>query len=165
MEELEQIYRDIHPKLFTFFYLKTANTAMAEDLTQDVFYEASKSLHRFNGQSTLSTWMFAIARNLLKKHYRSKKYEKALVEKLEIEPITASLTPEQQIELKEDIQSLLMNIGKLDPHLSEIILLRIYGDLSFKEIGELTGKSENYTRVAFHRLKNKLQKEMRDLNE
>lgn len=58
-----------------------------------------------------------------------------------------------------------MNIGKLDPHLSEIILLRIYGDLSFKEIGELTGKSENYTRVAFHRLKNKLQKEMRDLNE
>lgn len=165
MLELEQVYRDIHPKLFTFFYVKTSNTAIAEDLTQDVFYEASKSLHRFKGQSSLSTWMFAIAHNLLKKHYRSKKYEKAIVEKLEVLPVGDHLTLEQHVELREDVQRLLANIQKLDPPSSEIILLRIYGELSFQEIGELIGKSENYTRVTFHRLKNKLQKEMRDLNE
>lgn len=165
MVELEQVYRDIHPKLFTFFYVKTSNTAIAEDLTQDVFYEACKSLHHFKGHSSLSTWMFAIAHNLLKKYYRSKKYEKAMVEKLELLPLAKYLTLEQQVELKEDVQRLLANIQQLDSPSSEIILLRIYGELSFQEIGDLIGKSENYTRVTFHRLKNKLQKEMRDFNE
>ncbi len=165
MEELEHVYRDIHPKLFSYFYLKTSNTATAEDLTQDVFYEASKSLHQFKGHSSLSTWMFAIARNLLRKYYRSRKYEKVMVETLESGPLPKTLTLEQQIEMKEDIQRILLAIRKLDSQSSEIILLRIFGDLSFKEIGELIDKSENYTRVTFHRLKNKLLKEMRDQSE
>lgn len=165
MEELEQVYKEIHPKLFTFFYLKISNTATAEDLTQDVFYEASKSLHRFQGHSTLSTWLFSIAHNLLKKHYRSKKYERAMVENLEAAPPAGGPTIEQMVELKEEVQRLRAAIEKLDSQASEIVLLRIYGELSFKEIGQLTGRSENYVRVAFHRLKNGLQKEMRDLHE
>ena len=160
MKELEQVYRDIHPKLFTFFYLKTSNIATAEDLTQDVFYEASKGLHRFQGQSTLSTWLFSIAHNLLKKHYRSQKYEKALVERLEVVDSDDRPTIEGLIEQKEDLQRLRQAISALDAQSDSILLLRIYGGLSFKEIGELTGRSENYVRVSFHRLKNRLQKEM-----
>lgn len=165
MKELEQVYRDIHPKLFTFFYLKTSNIATAEDLTQDVFYEASKGLHRFRGHSTLSTWLFSIAHNLLKKHYRSQKYEKALVERLEVVDSDERPTIEGLIEQKEDVQRLREAISALDAQSGSILLLRIYGGLSFKEIGELTGRSENYVRVSFHRLKNRLQKEMGDSNE
>lgn len=66
MEQLEQLYRDIQPKLFAFFYIKTSNSATAEDLTQDVFYEASKSIHTYRGDSSLVTWLFDIANHLLK---------------------------------------------------------------------------------------------------
>lgn len=66
MDALAQIYRELQPKLYAFFYIKTSNSAIAEDLTQDVFYEATKSIHTYRGEAALSTWLFKIANNLLK---------------------------------------------------------------------------------------------------
>ena len=162
MNELAQVYKDIQPKLFTFFYTKTSNYATAEDLTQDVFYEASKNLHRFRGDSSISTWLFSIAHNLLKKHYRSRHYEKKATDQLETTPPYIFST-EQLVELQDQSRLLLEKIHELDDTSKEIILLRIYGELSFKEIALLIGKTENYVRVIFHRLKIKLQKEMEGL--
>ena len=53
MNDLAHVYKDIQPKLFTFFYMKTSNYATAEDLTQDFFYEASKNSYRFRGDSSI----------------------------------------------------------------------------------------------------------------
>lgn len=158
MDRLEQIYCELQPKLYTFFYIKTSSLATAEDLTQDVFYEASKNIHRYRRDATLSTWLFSIANNLLKKYYRSKKYERALIEQLETKPIYLPFTTEQLVELKENTERLLVQIEALDPAAKDVVLLRIHGELSFKEIGELIGKSENYVRVLFHRTKIKLQR-------
>ncbi|MEO4053828.1 sigma-70 family RNA polymerase sigma factor [Solibacillus sp. CAU 1738] len=161
MKQLGDIYEQIQPKLYTFFYIKTANASVAEDLTQDVFYEAMKSIHRFNGQSSISTWLFAIAHHLLAKYYRSNRYKRTLHENFkQFGSPSHPLTTEQQVELQESAQTLLKNINALDTPGKEIVLLRIYGDCSFKEIGEMLGKSENYVRVTFHRLKLKLQQEM-----
>jgi DNA-directed RNA polymerase specialized sigma24 family protein len=63
------------------------------------------------------------------------------------------------------MKKLLYHISKLDENARELVLLRLYGELSFMEIVELIGKSENYTRVTFHRLKLKIQKEMEDSDE
>lgn len=158
MERLEQIYCELQPKLYTFFYIKTSSLATAEDLTQDVFYEASKNIHRYRGEAALSTWLFSIANNLLRKYYRSKKYERALIEQLETKPNSLPFTTEQLFELKEEAERLLVQIEALEPTAKDIVLLRIYGELSFKEIGELVEKSENYVRVTFHRTKIKLQR-------
>ena len=78
MNELELIYQEVQPKIYAFFYVKTSNQAVAEDLTHDVFYEACKGIKSFAGKSSLQTWLFSIAKNLLKKHYRSKRYNHKL---------------------------------------------------------------------------------------
>lgn len=65
---------------------------------------------------------------------------------------------EELVEINEDTKLLLHHISKLDDASREIVLLRIYGELSFADIGVLIGKSENYARVTFHRLKLKIQK-------
>ncbi|WP_261179433.1 RNA polymerase sigma factor [Anaerobacillus sp. CMMVII] len=70
--ELEQLYKDIQPNIFAFFYVKTLNKEVSEDLTQEVFYQALKNYGTFSGHSNVKTWVFAIAKNVLKKHYRSK---------------------------------------------------------------------------------------------
>ena len=62
-------------------------------------------------------------------------------------------TPEDIIILNEETRNLIELIQALDDLPKEIITLRIYGDLSFKEIGQLVEKSENYVRVTFHRTK------------
>lgn len=160
MKQLADIYEQIQPKLYTFFYIKTADASAAEDLTQDVFYEATKSIHRFNGQSSISTWLFAIAHHLLAKYYRSNRYKRTLNENMKQISSPLPLTTEQLVELQESTKALLEKIYALDTPGKEIVLLRIYGDCSYKEIGEMLGKSENYVRVMFHRLKLKLQQEM-----
>lgn len=159
LEQLAQIYRDLQPKLFAYFYVKTSNPTTAEDLTQDVFYEASKSMHTYRGDSSLTTWLFSIANHLLKKYYRSKKYEKSLLERLEQLPHSITYSTEQLIEWKLEAKWLLEKIEALEPPVKDIMLLRLIGELQFSEIGQLIGKSENYVRVTFHRQKIKLQRE------
>ncbi|WML39607.1 RNA polymerase sigma factor [Neobacillus sp. OS1-2] len=160
MKKLEEEYEEIQPKIYAFFYAKTGNSATAQDLCHDTFYEACKNIASFNGHSTLSTWMFSIATNLLKKHYRKNKYQLSLMQKLSLVPETEIHSLEELAEIKEDTRKLLYHISKLEDSEREIVLLRIYGELSFAEIGALIGKSENYARVTFHRLKLRIQKTM-----
>lgn len=160
MNKLEEAYEEIQPKIYAFFYAKTGNRAASQDLCHDTFYEACKNIASFNGESTLSTWMFAIANNLLKKFYRKNKYQQSLMEKLATIPEADIHSIEELTEINEDAKTLLHHISKLDDATREILLLRIYGELSFAEIGVLIGKSENYARVTFHRLKLRIQKMM-----
>ena len=53
MNELEKLYEEIQPKVYSFFYIKTLDSAIAEDLTHDVFYEAMKGFHSFSGSRHL----------------------------------------------------------------------------------------------------------------
>ncbi|MEH7226546.1 sigma-70 family RNA polymerase sigma factor [Bacillus sp. JJ1566] len=157
--ELEELYKEVQPRIYAFFFIKTSSKEIAEDLTQEVFYEALKSIHTFSQQSTIQTWLFSIAKNRLLKHYRSKKYKTQLTELLKKET-GESTTPEEVLLKKEVKQNLIEYINRLDDVSKEVVTLRIYGELSFKEIGSLLGKSENFARVTFHRAKLKLHKEM-----
>ncbi|MEH7237144.1 RNA polymerase sigma factor [Bacillus sp. JJ1562] len=157
--ELEELYKEVQPRIYAFFFIKTSSKEIAEDLTQEVFYEALKSMHTFSQQSTIQTWLFSIAKNRLLNHYRSKKYKTQLNELLKKET-GKSTSPEEEVLKKEVKQNLIEYINRLDDVSKEVVTLRIYGELSFNEIGSLLGKSENFARVTFHRSKLKLHKEM-----
>ncbi|ALC82343.1 MULTISPECIES: RNA polymerase sigma factor [Bacillus] len=157
--ELEELYKEIQPKVFAFFFVKTLHKEAAEDLTQEVFYEAIKGLHSFKHQSTVETWLFSIAKNRMKKHYRTKKYKNQLEAKMRNERIETD-SPEDQFIIKETAVNLIGKIAQLAEPENEIVILRVYGELSFREIGSIIGRSENYARVTFYRAKLKLQKEM-----
>ncbi len=157
----EELYKQIQPKIYAFFYVQTRSKEVAEDLTQEVFYQALKGFDTFNKKSTLQTWLFGIAKNRLKNHFRNQSYKKQLIEQLPKEEIERD-TPEDRLVKKEDKKSLINAIDILDVLPKEIVSLRIYGELSFREIGILLGKSENFARVTFHRAKMKIQKELDD---
>lgn len=158
MNELEALYKQIQPKIYAFFFVKTSSSTVAEDLTHDVFYEACKGIESFQGKSTMNTWLFSIAKNTLRNYYRSKKYQRKLTTMLKDE-VNTNRTPEEVIIINEETHNLIRQIQALDDLQKEIVILRIYGELSFREIGELIHKSENYARVTFHRIKLKLQRE------
>lgn len=164
MHSLEAIYKDISPKIYAFFYVKTYNKETAEDLTQEVFYSAIKSYSSFKGNSSLETWIFSIAKNILKKHFRKHSSSKTL----SIDDLTQSLHTDTNMEnslIENEERLILLNlIETLDTLTKEIVILRVYSELSFKDIGVLVDKSENYARVTFHRAKIKLQKELEGYN-
>lgn len=157
--DLEQLYKEIQPNIYAFFYVKTMNRVIAEDLTQEVFYQAVKNFGTFSGKSNIKTWIFSIAKNILKKHYRTNKYKSELSRRLTVSDQDIKLTEDVFIE-KEKQFHIIELINQLDDLQKEVVQLRIYGELSFKEIGDILRKSENYARVTFHRAKIKLQKEL-----
>ena len=162
--ELEQLYRDTYPKLYAFFYAKTSSREAAEDLTQEVFYEAVKGVVSFAGHSSVRTWLFGIAKNKLSRHYRSNRYKANLEKRLaQTFKHQSAAGPEDHM-LKNETQRLLLEqINRMDEPAREIVLLRVYGELSFKEIGTLAGISENHARVIFHRAKMQLLKEVTEM--
>lgn len=159
VDQLQQLYSEHQQRLYKYFYARTTNEQSAEDLTHDVFYEASKTIHLYRGDASLTSWLYSIANNLLKKYYRSKKYEQALHKKLEEPSRNPTITLEAFVEQRWQVQAIHERIMQLEETSQQIVLLRLYSELSFKEIGEIVDCSENYARVQFHRLKQRLKKE------
>jgi RNA polymerase sigma-70 factor (ECF subfamily) len=159
--DLEQLYQEVYPKLYAFFYARTSSREASEDLTQEVFCEAIRGAEAFRGQASVRTWLFAIARRKLSRYYRSKRYGSGLKHRLAREHRDRrGAGIEEQVVRSEGERMLLERINGLREPEKEIVLLRIYGELSFREIGALVGISENHARVVFHRIKIRLQREM-----
>lgn len=152
----EEYYQTVYGYLIT---ITGGDYELAEELTQETFYRAIKNAGKFRGDSKMSTWLCQIAKFAFYQHLDKKKRRK------EVSMDDASLlTANQQIE-KEYISNeqkleIYKKIQSLESPTRDVLMLRISGDLSFREIGEILGKTENWARVTFYRGKQILGKEL-----
>lgn len=137
---------------FVYRYLLSLGTGedVAEELTQETFYQAVQSIHRFKGESKISTWLCAIAKNQLRAYRR----KHPAMEELDDRWLAASSENERgKVELLRAMQT-------LPAPQRDIVYLRMYGNLSFAQIGDVLEKNETWARINFYRAKEKLRKEM-----
>ena len=153
MQDMEQIYQEYAQTVYKYLLSKTHDPDLAEELTQETFYQALKGIDRFDTSCKISTWLCAIAKNHLlaywRKHPRQEDFEDMDVATESVEQdVLAGLA---RVELMKQLHS-------CPEPFREVMYLRIFGNLSFKEIGEIMGKTENWARVTFYRGKEKLKK-------
>ncbi|KEF39642.1 RNA polymerase sigma factor, sigma-70 family [Schinkia azotoformans MEV2011] len=160
MEDLNEIYKSYADEVKRFLICLTSNVDLAEELTQETFYQAVKSIHRYNGKCKMSVWLCQIAKhsyyNFLKKekNLHSTSVENMMQMGLDI-PSNNDL-PDVAVIKRSTLISVHKEIHQLQEPYREIFLLRASLHLSFKEIGEIFNKSENWARVTFYRAKLKL---------
>lgn len=163
MQNIEEVYLEHSKLVYKYLFCLTHNNELAEELTQETFVCAIKEINNFKGNSKLSTWLCQIAKNLWYKELR--KIKKANI--IPIDEISVNIKNEEDIETKiiqnNEKEILYKMIERLPNELREIIYLRIVGEFSFKQIGEILGKNENWARVTFYRGKEKMKEG--DLNE
>ncbi len=164
MDAMEDIYRQYATPVYRYLYTLTQSALLAEELTQETFYQAIKSLHCFKGKCSLLTWLCQIGKHLyfdyLKKEKHINRQEDALV--LDSVPIQDEQSlPETYVTSREGLTNLYAKIHRLGDPYKEVMLLRTGGDLSFKEIGQILCQSENWARVTYYRAKIKLLEEIR----
>ncbi|ARJ37514.1 RNA polymerase subunit sigma [Sporosarcina ureae] len=168
MEDLSEVYKSYANEVKAFLLCLTSNTDLAEELTQETFYQAVKSIERYNGECKMSVWLCQIAKHCYYDHLKREKYRNySSLEQLAqtgIDFHSNEDLPDIAM-IKQDIQQTInLEIQKLkEPH-REIFLLRTKLDLSFKEIGVIFNKNENWARVTYYRAKCTLAERM-DLNE
>lgn len=154
MINIEEIYNEYFKVVYRYLFCLTRDSDKAEELTQETFYRAVQKIDTFEGNSKISSWLCKIAKNLYLDELKKEKRKTELNEEVDI--IDKEFDLENHLIVKEDKISLYKKIHNLDNITKEVIILRINGELSFKEIGLIFNKTENWARVTFYRGKQKL---------
>lgn len=154
MQSLEEIYEMYSRNVFLFLMSKTNNELLAEELTQETFFQAVQCIDRFKGDSSILTWLCAIAKNVWLKYLRKHQ------EILSIEDGNLEIQDKKDINIQWEQKNILQLIHDMNEPIREVMYLRLISNLSFAEIGEIIGKTENWTRVTFFRGKQKIVKEI-----
>ena len=155
MQSMEEIYQKYAKTVYRYLVSQTHNDDVAEELTQETFYQAIKSIERYDGSCKITTWLCAIAKNQWLAYQR----KHPIVEEVEEYDASTSSAEAEAISALSQME-LLKRLHECPEPLREIMYLRIFGGLSFKEIGEVLGKTENWARVNFYRGKERLRKEI-----
>lgn len=155
MQNIEDIYKEYFEIVYKYLFCLSHDNDLSEELTQETFYKAITKIHTFKGESQISTWLCQIAKNLLYNELKRKKKLNLVAEK-ELDLIISNDKVEDNIISKEEKDEMYNKIKSLDSITREVIYLRINGNLSFKEIGIILNKSENWARVIFYRGKNRM---------
>lgn len=160
MEDLSEMYQSYADEVKRFLICLTSNVDVAEELTQETFYQAVKSIHRYNGECKLSVWLCQIAKhtyyNYLKKEKKNHNESVENMMQMGMEFPSNQDLPDVAVMKRSTLVSIHKEIHQLQEPYREIFLLRASLQLSFKEIGEVFGKSENWARVTYYRAKVKL---------
>ena len=129
------------------------------NINKRTFAIAVKDIKRFRGECKLSVWLCQIAKHLWYKELK-KKNKNINVSFEEInENVLYDETLEENFCAKEEKLKLFKDMQKLDEKSREVMYLRMVGNLSYEEIGEILGKTSNWSRVTFYRAKQKIREE------
>ncbi len=155
MQNMDEIYRNHARMVYRYLMSKTGNETIAEEVTQETFYQAIKNSDRYDGSCKVTTWLCSIADNQLKNYLRKNRIHD------QVEETSATVPSSEELLLKEENRiELLKLLHKVEEPYREVLYLRMYGNLSFREIGEVLNRSENWARVTFYRAKEIIRKEL-----
>ena len=158
--DMDSVYQEYASLVYRFLYSYTQDAEWSKELMQETFLRAVGSISRYNGSCKLSVWLCQIAKHVLYQELRKKKRGE-MVELADYLPDDSSQDGESSVLNQENKIELYQAIHHLPELEREVILYRITGELSFREIGAILGKSENWSRTVFYRAKQKIKKELK----
>lgn len=151
--EFEELYREYFAPVFRYSMSLTRDIHAAEELTQETFFKAMQAAGSFRGECRIQTWLFRIAKNRFLSDMR--RQQPCSLEELS-ETAADTDSPESAVLQKDESMRLHRALLALAEPYKEVFSLRVFGQLSFRQIGELFGKTENWACVTFHRAKMKM---------
>lgn len=153
-----KIYTEYFSDVYKYVLSLCRNETLAEEVTQETFFKAMRSIDKFNGDCKLYVWLCQIAKNTYFTLSKKQKYT-ALDTEVEYADPTADI--EQTYLDKESAKRLHMLLHNLNEPYKEVFTLRVFGELPFSQIGELFGKTDSWARLIFYRAKKQLQEDLK----
>lgn len=158
---VSEIYDRYSGRIYNFAFRFLKNAEAAEDATQEVFMKMIRHANQFHGDAKLSTWLFSITANwcrdyLRKADNKAKDPDEVLVSL----PAPSELSPDRNLEQRENEQRVQRALMALTPEQREAILLSRYQGLSYAEIAQIAGCSEGAVKTRVFRAMETLKREL-----
>ena len=145
--------------LYNLAYRMTGNFEDADDLTQEAFIRAYQYLWRYDPRKKFFTWLYTIALNLIKNHYKKNRKHNISKELSAYLLADNSPSPETKMIEAQEISSCLL---RLEYEIRALLIMKYQQELSFEEIAEITGKSLSAVKMSIYRGLDHLKKLMKE---
>ena len=156
MEDFDEVYRAYFPEIYRFLLVLCRNPSLAEELTQETFFKALKSIDGFTGSCSLTTWLCQIAKN---EYFSYRRKRSGQTDELPFE-LPSGEDIEQRFADRETALAVHEALHRLREPYKEVFSLRTFAELPFAQIGLLFGKTESWARVTYYRAKVLLKEEL-----
>ncbi len=157
MSEFETVYRTYFRDVELYLRAICKDEGLAEELTEQVFFQAMKALPQFRGDCDVRTWLCAMGKNCYLSHLRRTRPSED-IDELQIPDPRASI--EEQIIDRSQAMAIHRLLHELPEPYKEVFSLRVFGQLPFEDIGNLFGRTANWACVTYHRARRKIQEQM-----
>ena len=162
MTEFEKIYNAYFHDVFLYIRRLSGDEHVAEEITSETFLKAMGSVEKFRGECDIRVWLCQIAKNC----YYDQIKKTARTTGLDEAALAQSTVPgegvEERLIQKEDTEKLRQILHDIPEPYKEVFMWRVFAELSFQQIGQIFGKTENWACVTYHRARKKIRGRMED---
>ncbi|WP_276950150.1 RNA polymerase sigma factor [Acetatifactor muris] len=162
MTEFEQIYQTYFKDVYLYLRRLSNNENLAEEITSETFFKAMQSLSSFRGECDIRVWLCQIAKNCYFSYMKKQQRYTEMEDMDTVLEMASSEDIEAWFEKESDAMQIHSLLHKLPEPYKEVFMLRIFGELSFKQIAGIFQKTENWACVTFHRAKQKILEKMEE---
>jgi RNA polymerase sigma-70 factor, ECF subfamily len=141
--------------IYNFIFYKTFDKEVSEDLTSQTFFKALKNINSLHKGKPILPWLYTIARNTVIDHFRARKQTEAIDDGGDIAD-DSSRGAEEDFHVSEQVRELKKHLAALSELERDIVIMRVWQELPYKEIAEVVGKSEGNCKVIYSRTLEKL---------
>lgn len=148
----EEIINFYYESIYINVFKQIADREIAKDLTQEIFISVLKSIGNYEEKkSSFKTWIYKIASNKVVDYYRSKYYKyTTIVEEIENYDFMSSYNMENEFQVKEDAEEVMNIVNRLNANIQQIFRLKVFGDMTFCDIGKLLDISESTVKTKYY---------------
>jgi RNA polymerase sigma-70 factor (ECF subfamily) len=151
LDAMTLLFERYHTWIYNFLFQMIRDTAVCEDLTQNVFYKAIRYRGSYKG-GKFASWIFSIARNLSADYFENLKKQR---EVLNLESVV-SIAAESCVETNEEVQKLYVVLDKLPIADKELVVMNRLQGMKYREIAVVLDSTEIAVKTKMHRILKKL---------
>lgn len=156
MTDFEEVYNLYFKDVYKYVLSLCREEETAQEITQETFFKALKSIDSFRGQCKLYVWLCQIAKNTYYTHAARPSHQR-----YEETPAASDDHLEEALEDRDSAFRIHQILHRLEEPYKEVFSLRVFGELPFRQIGTLFGKTESWARVTYHRARLKIKEELK----
>lgn len=159
----EDIYAANQGRIYLFLYKMCSDKYLSEELTQETFFRAFQSFGKYKGDSSVYTWLISIAKYTYFSYMRKKKL---MMDSIPLDEAVNRFcsnnynVQDGELYRQEVFEAMRKLVSDLPDNYKEVVLLRIYAEMSFRDVAIALGISESSAKVLYYRAKNKLKESL-----